>query len=1127
MSPEQQQLEATIAALEAQRALLGNETLEMALAPLRRKLAALHSPESSTQQQLKQVSVLFIDVVGSTAMGEQLDPEEIHAVIDGALERFTAVVHSHHGLVLKYTGDGILAVFGAEEASEDDVESAIRAGLGIIEDARRQAPQIRQRHGVPDFSVRAGVHTGTVLLGGGVDTEGSIRGTTVNIAARMEQSAPPGSLRISQGSYRHVRGVFDVELQPPMEVKGLDQPIVTYLVQRAKPRAFRVSTRGVEGVETPMVGRNHELRRLQQAFLGLSSNDDGRSRFCAVTVVAEAGIGKSRLLYEFQNWAESRPEGFLAFLGRARSQAQAQPYGLLRDMLAWRLQISESDSGAVARDKLTAGVAPMFDQDGESHAHLLGHLIGLEFAASAHLRGILQDAGQIRARGFHAAAQFLRRMAKRSALPVVLMLDDLHWADDGSLDFIDHLIRANRDMPLLLLGLTRPGLFERRPDWAGAAPVHHRIDLQPLNHSDSRALADALLQRVDDAPTVLRELITGGAEGNPYYMEELLKMLVDEGAILTDRQPWQVLPDKLVAAKVPATLTGVLQARLDTLPERDKRVLQQASVVGMVFWDRALNALCVDAPTAENLVAAAADTAGALESLPRRELIHARRPSAFAGTHEFAFKHQILQQVTYHGLLKRQRRQYHARAAAWLIGLTGDRETEHLGATAEHYERSGDHVNACRLFARAAQWAVSRGANTAMLTYVQRALALCASDDHVMRWQLLAARERFLVTSDDRAAHAAELDAMQALAEALDDDARRADVLWRRAFALDDSGDFAAAALMAQGSLDLALAAGATAVATKAYAGLGYDLMRLGRFRQAQQAVDAGLALARASGNRSLEPHFLTDAGGIARAQGDPAMAMAHFEEALAVTRELGNRGNEAMMLNNLGDSALRLGDYLAARRHLLASLEVARATGNRTSESLALQNLAAVAHQQGGHAEALDWAQAALEIQRAMGLHQQEATSLLVLGHAQLGLGQPDAARASYERSHGQFEAVGMQAMAMEALAGLARVALAQGETAQAQSHVKVLLEHRARGGKFDGSEEPLRIGLTCWQVSRAANEARADVLLAEAHAELQAQAATITDAMLRHSFLNNIPEHREIVAAWAAYQAASARGH
>ncbi len=206
MTQTPEQLAATIAALEAQRALLGDAVVDTALAPLRDKLAALHA---GAAQQLKQVSVLFVDVVGSTAMGQQLDPETIHAVMDGALERFTAVVQAQHGRVLQYTGDGMLAAFGTEEASEDDVESAIRAGLGIIVAAREHAPRVRQQHGVADFNVRAGVHTGRVLLGGGVDAEGSIRGATVNVAARMEQSAPPGRLRISHDSYRHVHGVFD------------------------------------------------------------------------------------------------------------------------------------------------------------------------------------------------------------------------------------------------------------------------------------------------------------------------------------------------------------------------------------------------------------------------------------------------------------------------------------------------------------------------------------------------------------------------------------------------------------------------------------------------------------------------------------------------------------------------------------------------------------------------------------------------------------------------------------------------------------------------------------------------------------------------------------------------------
>ncbi len=1140
---ERQQLEAGIAALQAQRGVLGDAVVDASVQGLRDKLAALvdaaarsagagaplppaPAPPQTPPQTLKQVTILFLDIVGSTALSQQLDPEDIHAVIDGALARCSAIVAAHRGKVLQYAGDSLLAAFGADASREDDPERAVHAGLALLEEGRLLGDEVLRRHGHAGFALRLGLHTGEVLLGGGVDAAASIRGIAVNIGARMEQTAPAGGLRISHDTYRHVSGMFEVEPQPPLTVKGVDRPLVTYLVQRAKPRQHRQPSRGVAGIATPMVGRDDALQRLQAAFADLHADAAGGTAAAAqvVTVVADAGIGKSRLLQEFQRWTDAQPAPFVVFVGRAQPRTQAEPYGLLRDMLAWRLRIGDGDTAAVARVKLGAAVAPLFQGDddgdgaGDAHAHLLGHLIGLDFSASPHVRGIAHDARQIRARGFHAGAELVRRMVGRVAQPALLILDDLHWADDGTLDFVDHLLDANADTPMLVLALARPTLYERRPGWPGASRRQQRIDLQPLGASHSSTLADALLRPIGEVPMALRELINQRAEGNPFYMEELLKMLIDAGAILVDRQPWQVLADKLLTTEVPASLIGVLQARLDTLAASDRRVLQRASVIGVVFWDQAVERLGIDAPpAAETAASAAADAADALASLPRRELILPREPSTFAGTREFAFKHQILQQVTYQSLLKRERRAYHARAAAWLVAMAGDREAEHLGAAAEHYELAGDRVNACRQYARAAQRAAERGANSAMLAFVDRALALAADADHALRWQLLAVRERFLITHDDRARHAADLDAMQALADVLDDDARRADVIWRRAFALDDTGDFAAAARLAQRGIDLALAAGATEVAVKCYAGLGYDLMRMGSFGAAQQAVDRGLALARAGGLRSLEPHFLTDAGGIARAQGDLAAAQRHFGQALAITRELGNRGNEAVMLNNLGDTALRMGDFDTAERHLRASVDVARSTGNRTSEALALQNLAALAHQRGDHAQARSGALAALAIQQPMGLRQPEGNSLLVLGHAEQGLGHLAAAEEAYRRARALFEAVDMQPMAMEALAGLARVALAQRDMAAARQAVDRLLAHRDRGGDFDGTEEPLRIMLSCWQVLAAAADPRAAALLDAARGALKAQADQLADPLQRRQLLEVIPHHRDIERAWA----------
>ena len=304
-----------------------------------------------------------------------------------------------------------------------------------------------------------GIHTGGVLLGGGVDPDGSIRGIAVNIAARMEQTAPAGALRISHETYAQVRGMFEVEAQAPLMVKGIDEPVQSYLVIRAKPRSFRVGTRGIEGVATRMIGRDAELEALQEAFKRLFID----RRLAAVTVVADAGIGKSRLLYEFAAWSEARPESFSIFRGRATPQTQGQPFGLLRDIIAWRFQIADDDSIEAARRKMEQGIVPLFlDDDGpdlaEGHAHLLGHLVGIEWRDSRHVRGILDDPKQIRNRAFHAAAQMFRRVSAvgRITRRPGARRPALGRQREPGLPGLPG--EVNRDVPLLILACCRPTL---------------------------------------------------------------------------------------------------------------------------------------------------------------------------------------------------------------------------------------------------------------------------------------------------------------------------------------------------------------------------------------------------------------------------------------------------------------------------------------------------------------------------------------------------------------------------------------------------------------------------------------------------------------------------------------------
>jgi class 3 adenylate cyclase/tetratricopeptide (TPR) repeat protein len=1121
MGTEREQLQAGIAALEAQRALLGDAVAEAALAPLRAKLAALPLPDAplaSSAQTLKQVTILFLDVVGSTTLSQHLDPEEIHAVMDGALARCTAIVGSYRGKVLQYAGDSLLAVFGADEACEDDPERAVHASLSLLEEGRRQGKWVERQYGRAGFSFRAGLHTGSVLLGGGVDAEGSIRGIAVSIAARMEQTAPAGTLRISRDTYRHVRGLFEVEAQPALPVKGLDEPLVTYLVLRAKPRAFRVAARGIEGVPTRMVGRDSELEQLREAFKALFENRE----LVAVTVVGEAGVGKSRLLYEFETWAETQPGQFTVFQGRATPQTQSQPYGLLHDILAWRLQIADSDSGSAAKHKIEQGIAPLFaDDDGEdqaqAHAHLLGHLIGFDFGDSKHIRGIRDDGKQIRDRAFHAAAQMFRRVAAKDDAPIVLLLEDLHWADEGSLDFLARLTRINRDVPMLILGLTRPTLFERPASWPGNTDGR-RIELGPLDESASRLLANELLRKLPEVPAALEALISGGAEGNPFYMEELVNMLVDQGAIEAEPQRWTLHPHKLLAAHVPQTLTGVLQARLDGLPATERFTLQEASVIGFVFWDQALVAIDPQAGLS-------------LPTLVQRALALPRQSVNLEGMREYVFRHHILHHVTYETLLKRTRCELHARVAAWLASLADVRANDFLGITAEHYDKAGDAANAAEYHSRAADHARDRFAHDSALHHVQRALTLLDAAPlesepppvaaMQLRWRLLLARERTLDLKGQRREQRVDLDALDMLADALDDDGRKAYVAFRWSVIAMRTADWKQCETAARRTMALAERVGDHALRLSGQRLLASALTSSGNPEAGRALAQQGLAEARERGLRANEAAFLNTMSVVASLQQDLMGLLELARQSLAIDRETGNRRSEAITLGTLGASWMGLGDHVQAKRDLEEALRLIRTNGDRSPESTTLINLSQLALWQGEDVRALALANSALETALSAEARDWEAVALLYIGHAEQALGRHAAAAQAYKRAQARAREVG-HSMEHIATAGLARVALAQGDTAEALRQVNGVLAYLDDGGKLEATQSPTFIELTCYQVLARSSDLRAAEWLERAHTHLMAKAATIPDAQLRKGFLKNIPEHREIMAAWTAAQLA-----
>ena len=1094
---ELKQLAAAIAGLEAQRPVLGDAVVDDALAPLKARLAVLGARTGIPSPQLKQVTVLFADVVGSTLLSQQLDPEDVLAVMDGALRRFAAIIEAHGGRVLQFAGDGLHAEFGTSTSREDDPERAVRAGLALLAEAKRHAAEVSKQFAVPNFAIRVGINTGQLLLGAGVDADRSAIGFAINVARRMEESAPAGGLRISHDTYRHVRGVFDVAEEAPLAVKGVDSPLRTYLVQCAKSRAFRLAARGIEGVETRMVGRDRELAQIQERLETVLEDRE----LALMTVVGEAGLGKSRLLYEVDNSLELRPEPIWLFRGRAYPQTAGQPYGLLRDMFAWRFEIQDDDALDAAREKLRAGIAPWFGANGDEQTALLGHLLGFDYAASPHIAGILQDARQIRDRAFHAAAQYLRRVSRSNGGAVALLLDDLHWADDGSLDFINYLVEVAHDVPILILCLARPLLFERRPRWGSGQAAHARIELTPLGKRGSRELADVLLQRLVDIPAELRNVITGGAEGNPFYMEELTKMLIDDGVIVTGGERWRVALERLVEVHVPPTLTGVLQARIDALPMEEKSALQQASVVGFVFWDEAVAAIHPPSETA-------------LPALSRRELVFGRETTAVDEAGEYVFKHHVLQQVTYESVLKRDRRAYHRKTADWLAGKSGTRVGECLGVIADHYERAGDTINASAYLRRAGEDAARRYANDAARDYLDRALALTAGTDVATRFELILDREAVFELQGARAAQRADLDTLEALAEQLNDDRCRAEAAERRIVYYGRIGDYAETIRFAPRVVELARAAGLSRVALRATYDCGWALMRLGRRTEAQAHAEENIAAARAAGDRGAEAMALTLLGALLDEGGDVTGAAFH-EQSLHLHQALGNRRLQCVDCFNLGETQRLFGDYEAARTWSEQGLQLARDTGARPLEGTALCGVSNALFGLGEYESAAAHAEQALAILRTTGDREFQVYALMILGHSRVELGRLDDAAGSYASALAISRELGLLDMATAPQAALASVALARGDLGQALGYVEAILGHVAAGGSMDASFELLRIQYTCYQVLAAAHDTRADALLGTARTMLEERAARFTDPQARRRF-ENITQHREIANAW-----------
>jgi predicted ATPase/class 3 adenylate cyclase len=999
---DREQLEQAIAALENQRGALGDAVVDAALASIREKLSTLIETEKATQQR-KLATVLFMDIVGSTSMAQDLDPEDTMTIMNAALRRLADPVYANGGQVANYMGDGFMALFGAPVARENDPEMGVRAGLRILAEAQVYAQEMEAQWHIPDFNVRVGISTGLVIISGDTEAENTLTGSTVNLAARLESAAKPGTLLISDHTHQHVRDLFDLQLLEPIHVKGFANPVQVYQVHRTKPRTFSMSSWSVAGIETRMVGRDAELLMLQNMFRDATEGGEVH----VVTIVGEAGVGKSRLLHEFEKWIALLPEEVLSFKGRTTPEAETAPYGLIRRMLTFHFDILESDSAAEVRNKFRVGLAAVLNSN---QADLVGQLLGFDFSASQ----VVQDRLSSESFGEQAISyltDFLRAIASE---PTVILLEDIHWADDSSLDILNHLTEEMPGSQLLIVCLARPLLFERRPNWGEGQETHTQINLKTLSRRASRALVREILQKADDVPTELRDMIVEGSEGNPFYVEELIKMLIEDAVIVHGEKRWWIELERLAEVRVPPTLTGILQARLDSLPQEEKTVLQQASVVGRLFWDAVVAELASDKVEAAQVDKLLADMRG-------RELIFRREQSVFEATDEYIFKHALLRDVTYETVLLKLRRVYHAQVAHWLESTAGERIGEYLGLIARHYELAGEKVKTIDYLRRLGEESLQVSAFRDAIRAFERALVLLPD----------VGEDQVEGTSTG-------------LSDA--DLSDRAMLLVNLGNLHNRVGDYPLAIQHLEQGLALARQTNDKQAEIAALNRLAQVATERGIYDTAQCYLDEVLVLAREQDDLACVASTLAMLSTIAWRWGDLELTEKCCHESLAIYRELSDRHGISQMLNILGILATIQENFDQAEHYYEQALRMVREIDDPQTTAVLLNNLGYLNHHSTHNLEKANrYYQESLLIAREIDHRSGMTSTLNNLGHLHILLGEQRIALEYLHEALIDSVAIGAVPLTLEALAGVAHLKVEVGQYASAAELLGLILNHPA----------------------------------------------------------------------------------
>ena len=931
--------------------------------------AAAPEPVLPSPEERKTVTIVFSDLVGSTSLGERIDPEAMSGLLNRYFEVMTGILRGHGGSIQKFIGDAIVAVFGLPRVHEDDALRAVRAAHEMQIALGHLNEELQRTFGTA-IEARIGVNTGEIVAGESVTGQQVVTGDTANVAARLEQAAPAMEVVIGGSTYRLVRDAVDVEPMDPLDLKGKAEPVAAYRLLAVHGTDEGVARR----VDTPLVGRDAELEEMRAAYRRAV---DGR-RCHAVTLLGDAGVGKSRLIREFLT---SLGDEARVFRGRALSYGEGITFWPLGEVVRDAAGIDIDMPAQLALDKLQAlaGDPQIVER--------LASAIGLS-TAQFPLTEL-----------FWGSRRFLEVLARER--PVVVVIEDIHWAEPTFLDLLEHLTENLADAPVLVLATARHDLLEARPNW-GQAACSVRVSLEGLSEAEVAAVAANLLGEAGLPPSI-RDRIARASGGNPLFVEQMLSMLVDDGTIQATNGSWQVRGDARDFA-IPPTIHALLAARLDRLRREERSVAEPAAVIGVEFPTPAVTDLAPDAlrPQVGSLLA----------DLTDKQLL---RPtgSVVVG---YRFNHQLIRDTAYQAILKRARASLHERYADWLTAHEGDRLGEVEEVIAYHLEQA--HLNlqglgpldergralahrAAGLLGSAGRHAFAREDWHAAITFLRREVALAQDSADARGAELLLAEA--LDETGAYAEAAAVLDEVESAAAAADDAiaAARARLLrFRVDLSRSPDSEWASRAL-AEAERDLPLfeeagdLPGATLAWRVRYAAHG----TAGLFADAAADAEQIIALAGQAGDERQRLRGISNLA-MAMTYG-PTPAPEALDRLDGLSSEVGSDRSTSIVLSAAIAQLRSMGkEFDAARQLYRQATATARELGEPVLAALVALDAGEIERRAGQHELAVPVLQEAAAVFAEVGDTFFLASVSSMLGRALLDMGRMEEALTESERA-------------------------------------------------------------------------------------------------------------------------------